>query len=43
MKKVVIFTAVLTALFISGCAANKPAQIERVSPCACYDTIIKAG
>lgn len=42
MKKVLIFTAVLTALFISGCA-NKPARIERVSPCACYDTIIKAG
>lgn len=39
MKKLVILL-LMAAAILSGCA-NKPSTIDRTSPCACYDEVVK--
>lgn len=38
MKKIIL--AIVMAIALSGCASK---NIDRTSPCACYDLIVKRG
>lgn len=42
MKIKLVLVILAVAIFV-GCAKNQPTKIDRTSPCACYDIILKAS